>query len=426
MSDYWKLDISVYTLDDLQEIFNLEQPYTIEDVKKSYETIQKNLKQDDSIDKKKRTDIEAFLTKGAAHIVKQIKKADSGLISSQTTTDHMVISHELQKEDNMVSINPMINTFASYTGKAIGGVSRPTYQKTISIDSKFRDNYYKTLSTDFSVKLPNKISNVLSMTLTGFELPNSYFQISEKRDNNYFWLGWQNEKFLTVNWYYINIPNGSYSADMMERIINEQIEKATGLPGDQCPQCSIISATKNTIFALPITADPRAFLQIAFNRSNGGYHITESAQENFNKPPIDNIIKINQKLGWILGFRLAEYKGNTSYVSEGLYDTWGPKYIYVIIDDFNKNFVNSVEPIYNASLGTDNVMARMGLSPILGSLGGLFMAAQGGASPQTRNYFGPVNIEKIHFKIVDAYGSVLDLNNMELSLALTFTCLYNN
>ena len=40
MSDYWKLDISVYTLDDLQEIFSLQDPYTMEEITESYKTIQ--------------------------------------------------------------------------------------------------------------------------------------------------------------------------------------------------------------------------------------------------------------------------------------------------------------------------------------------------------------------------------------------------
>ena len=53
------------------------------------------------------------------------------------------------------------------------------------------------------------------------------------------------------------------------------------------------------------------------------------------------------KLGWILGFRAAVYKpvglGPTAgiFVSEGVFDGWGSRYFYFILDDFNKNSINT-------------------------------------------------------------------------------------
>ena len=35
------------------------------------------------------------------------------------------------------------------------------------------------------------------------------------------------------------------------------------------------------------------------------------------------------------------------------------------------------------------------------------------------------DIEKLHISITDEFGRVINLNNMDLSLALTFVCLYN-
>ena len=31
---------------------------------------------------------------------------------------------------------------------------------------------------------------------------------------------------------------------------------------------------------------------------------------------------------------------------------------------------------------------------------------------KTREYFGPVNIERLHVSLIDEYGKILDLNNM--------------
>ena len=121
----------------------------------------------------------------------------------------------------------------------------------------------------------------------------------------------------------------------------------------------------------------------------------------------------------------SEYKASTAYVSEGVYDSWGTKYLYVIVNDFQKNYTNLVEPIYNSSLGRDNILARISLAPLLTTISeGTSLADQFNPGDFVRNYFGPVDIEKLRVTIVDEFGRVINLNNMDMSLALTFVCLY--
>lgn len=43
-----------------------------------------------------------------------------------------------------------------------------------------------------------------------------------------------------------------------------------------------------------------------------------------------------------------------------------------------------------------------------------------------RSYFGPVDIEKLEIKLLDEYGKILNLNNMDWSMVLTMECIYNN
>jgi hypothetical protein len=38
-----------------------------------------------------------------------------------------------------------------------------------------------------------------------------------------------------------------------------------------------------------------------------------------------------------------------------------------------------------------------------------------------REYYGPVNIEKMQIQMVDEYGRIVNLNNMDYSFCLTFT-----
>jgi hypothetical protein len=236
-----------------------------------------------------------------------------------------------------------------------------------------------------------------------------------------------NPNALILLWYYISIPDGTYKRTEMQSIINTMIQKATAKGGDECPQCTIDTVSLRTVFALPTTtSNAAALLQLAFNRTRGGNTITDPSGGKTAPPPVASAqAVIAQNFGWILGFRMAEYKASTAYVSEGVYDAWGTKYLYVIINDFNKNFSNLIEPVYNSSLGRDNILARVSLAPLLSTISnGTSLADQFNPGDYIRNYFGPIDLEKMRITFTDEFGRVINLNNMDLSLAITCTCLY--
>ncbi len=418
MSDYWKLNIKDYTISELDDMFNLTAPYTLEHIVNADNDLTEKINTDDSIDLNKKRQILTFLSEAKEKLIQAHKKDIAQL---KKTSIHDTGGHMIQKTNQQSFIQGVTEPLT------LKGIPKPVYKKVIALNSKFRDDYYGTLSTDYLTTLPTKLKEVVSMELSGFEFPNTYFQISKSLGNNFFWLGWQKSTPLVLSWYYIAIPDGTYERRTMQDMINTQIQKATGKPAEECPQCSIEIQSLRTIFALPTTtSNPAAFLQLAFNRTRGGNTITDTSQNNIAPADIDTqSSNVAQNFGWILGFRMAEYKASTAYVSEGVYDSWGTKYLYVIVDDFNRNFANLVEPIYNSSLGRDNILARISLAPLLSTVSnGTSLADQFNPGDFVRNYFGPVDIEKLRITIVDEFGRVINLNNMDLSLAFTFVCLY--
>ena len=44
---------------------------------------------------------------------------------------------------------------------------------------------------------------------------------------------------------------------------------------------------------------------------------------------------------------------------------------------------------------------------------------------RTREYFGPVDIQRLSIQLLDEFGRVIDLNNMDWSFVLSFVCLYD-
>ena len=138
------------------------------------------------------------------------------------------------------------------------------------------------------------------------------------------------------------------------------------------------------------------------------------------------------KLGWILGYRAAVYKaaaGSTVFVSEGVFDGWGARYFYFVLDDFNKNSINTIDAVLNASVISENILARLTRGAISSAFNAGFTLDTGivnsDDTTRKRIFFGPVNIKKLRIRILDAYGRLVDLNNMDFSFALRLDRLYD-
>ena len=145
-------------------------------------------------------------------------------------------------------------------------------------------------------------------------------------------------------------------------------------------------------------------------------------------------------LGWELGYRMNVYESGpgsvvgsniilpASIVSEGICYIKGPKYIFIAIDDYNNNVNNYYISAYSDSINNRNILARINISNG-GNAKGLYQSTEtDGFSSQinrSRNYFGPVNIEKLRITLYDDYGRIINLNNMDWSCSLMFECMYS-
>ena len=72
--------------------------------------------------------------------------------------------------------------------------------KIVLMNSKFRDNYYNTSSTNFSYKFPSIIKEVLSLKLRSIDIPNSWYTISEKFGNIKFYIVTEKLKIKEVDY----------------------------------------------------------------------------------------------------------------------------------------------------------------------------------------------------------------------------------
>jgi hypothetical protein len=226
----------------------------------------------------------------------------------------------------------------------------------------------------------------------------------------------------TGDLYKITLPDGNYSRTQMQDTLNLMFV-ATGIGSP--PQVSIDKISGRII--LDFNGQGNVYFNLGPQAANGPMPIGITDIENL----VDSE-PIQLKLGWVLGFRAAAYKTAASsnvFVGEGIFDGWGSRYFYFVVDDFNKNSVNGINAILNSSVISNNILARLTRSSIGSALNLGFTLdsalLKADSSTRKRVYFGPVNIKKLRFRILDAYGRVIDLNNMDISFALRLDRLYD-
>jgi hypothetical protein len=120
---------------------------------------------------------------------------------------------------------------------------------------------------------------------------------------------------------------------------------------------------------------------------------------------------------------------NNYAVSEGPLNTdVSFKYFYFILDDFNHNQDTNIIALKNNSIQSTKILARV---PNICSNFNENMLMLGGdevsdtSMTKKRIYHGPVDVKKIHIRITDEFGRDLELNNSDVSMGISFECIYD-
>ena len=96
--------------------------------------------------------------------------------------------------------------------------------------------------------------------------------------------------------------------------------------------------------------------------------------------------------------------------------------MYLVVDDFNNNVNNNFYSAFNSSLLNKNILARISLQP---SAFPTIVQNNLNLLTNPREYFGPIHIQKMQIQLLDEYGRVIDLNNMDYSFCLTMQSIYD-
>jgi hypothetical protein len=288
---------------------------------------------------------------------------------------------------------------------SINPLARTTIRKIINVDTRFRENYYTTSATNFTFTLPAPMNNVVKMDLASIELPISFSIISKQYNNNFF--------MVTANGVskMVEIDDGNYTWDGVETAINGALDL---LGGDfQYITFYMKQKSGNGTAEMMVGLEDDSILPNPI-RFELNFQTDRYGNEDHNTP-------LPLKLGWLLGFRNGLYTGNQNYVSEGMVDMSGPRYLYLVINDYNNNVEDSFVGLFNSSILEKNILTKITLqNPVFT----VYSERNFNLTTVPRTYFGPVNIYNLQIQLLDEFGRIVNINNMDFSFSLNLTIDY--
>jgi len=341
-----------------------------------------------------------------------------------------------------------------YTKSELENIKNREHIMSMNVDSLFRDNYTTTSSSDYTFKMPTVVRDVMSMRLVAIELPNTWYTFNEGV-NNIFTIQTYNprvditdtatgqinfafkEESKRYNTFEIHIAEGNYGTVDLETLMNNYFVNTPnndGSPGDlrflEFEVDDFSSKTRiryKTVLELEGDAvrDASGILyeQVPFDFS---YSVLFNHQK-----PVCADRPEYETCGWTLGFRKLIYENITNtnvktkwsdlfngvLESEGIFGANKLNYIYLSIDDFVGNSKENVITGYNnRSYLIKNILGRITIK-----YGSFYINLDAGDNIfRQRDYYGPVNIEKLHIKLFDKYGSLLNLHGSDFSFILEF------
>jgi hypothetical protein len=406
------LNIDNYTRDELIEMFELPTNFDKNILEIKEGKLRESIVNNTEINKDTQSKTLDFLIKAKKQILNTLQK-ESGALQEKLDTIYNINRDlgpsnlsKLENKQYQIQERPVYPYVFTSAEDTITGIINPlaksTITKNLNIDSKFRDNYFTTSSTNFNFKLPANFNNVVKMELAAIELPTSYYVISKQYGNNFF--------TITVNssTTTISIPDGNYDQTTIMDAVNNQLSLA-GAPFDQVNFMANltdgITGTGQTMVGF-IDISSNTVLELNFQADRFGV-------DDHNTP-------LPLKFGWLLGFRNGIYVNNFNYVSEGLIDVNGSRYLFLVVDDYNNNVNQNFYSAFNSSVLNKNILARISLQETTFNVLKL-----DGLTTTPREYFGPVNITGMNIQLLDEYGRIINLNNMDFSFCLNLTTVYD-
>ena len=304
--------------------------------------------------------------------------------------------------DNKYNLFLEPNTKQYGSHMVMNNVHKQNKRKYVNLDTKFRDEYNESQTTNgnadllsnqssisnYSISLPERINDVKTIMITNVEVPLTFYNISANLGNNYF------KTIVSGIETIITVPDGNYTDATLTSSLNNALTAASvGLT------FTITSNARTSVVS-------SGSVNIHFDVNNSG---------------INDKYRFKSKFGWLLGFRNATYTiNNTPTTSEQFVNLHGSKYLYLAIEEYNKGNQNSfVSPLFSSFINK-NTIARIALDNTTYPFGSILPAnkSNGLLTSDIRCYTGKVDLQKLNVALLNEDGIPMDLNGLDFSFCI--------
>jgi hypothetical protein len=309
---------------------------------------------------------------------------------------------------------------------------------------------YKEPNTDFTINLSTIFNNVIKMSMESFAFTNSIYTFSSARKNNYFEILYNDADLADTG--KITIPDGTYTAEQLVRYLNQKTNAVGG--GNFFVRYSKITGK---IFFYDIT--PTNFVLIF--GTNTIQPISSGGADKINK-------NVEKNAGWMMGFKRSYYEsvmpvlnpptpaaakmidkililndannsvpapttaknldasGKNHYVeAESIYNEDSNKTMFLVVDDFNYNHYNNHYNSFDGNIISTHILAKIQLKNNNANNFSFIHDMVGDMEYRVRDYFGPVDIERLHIKLIDEEGEPININETDYNLTLRFDAIHD-
>jgi len=215
-----------------------------------------------------------------------------------------------------------------------------TINRFVNIDSQFRQytSGADSISTDYTLDLSDTLKNTISMSVYSYQIPYSWYTIDTNYGNTCFWII-DNSNNYVAN---ISVPSGNYSQLQFVSTLGTSFATAGFDPSVNIVQynqnsgnitLNFFGVTYTDLYGntYPITSET----SILFYDFTGELQCNNTCYSKMNN-------YFNNTLGWLMGYRVpymnVDLSGN---IAPAILDLNGPKYLILVIDDYNQNHINN-------------------------------------------------------------------------------------
>lgn len=312
-------------------------------------------------------------------------------------------------DDTQLFSTPKVSQYNNHM--VMTNVVKETKKKYVNTDTKFCDEYMNNrtntnnISTyniaSYTFTLPEKLTDIKSISVVNAEIPMTYYNISSSIGNNYFKL--RSDYNSSTYSKMVIIPDGQYTNSSLVTYLSSLFSQVSYQNQSSVITCSLISNGTSSFVV----------------SSGSGYFYIDFAVDKTGNPDKFNF---KNKLGWLLGFRNLTYKiiPSTAVISESIMNINGPKYMYLAIEDFSKGTQNSFSSPLAFSVINKKIISKISLNNQLYPYGSIYPSniKNGSLMTDKRTYIGKIDIQRLQIQLIGEDGSPLNLNGSDFSFGL--------